>query len=40
METLWAEKRSTAVLKKGGVPWEWVESSVTQNIDGQGVALF
>lgn len=39
MKGLWAEKRITAVLKKGGIPWEWVESSVTQNIDVQDVAL-
>ena len=40
MEDLWAERRVTAVLKKGGIPWECVESSVIQNIDVRGVALF
>jgi len=33
-------KRITAVLQKGGIPWQWMESSVTQNAHVRDVTLF
>jgi len=39
VEDLWAERRIAAVLKKGGIPQEWVESSVTQNYRCVGCSL-